>query len=167
MTDGCRLRRNPSALGRGRRPSALSAPIVLDGRVPRPPRLRLAVALPVLLVLAACGGSAHRSQSATPPAPPVQHKSISFGGQTRTYRLFTPATLGESRPAPLVVVLGGYGNTAESMVGATDFDRMAATGDFLVAYPDGVNDTWNAGYCCLGKAASGPDDVGFLGRLIV
>jgi polyhydroxybutyrate depolymerase len=65
-----------------------------------------------------------------------------------------------------VVVLGGYGNTAESMVGATDFDRMAATGDFLVAYPDGVNDTWNAGYCCLGRAASGPDDVGFLGRLI-
>ena len=52
------------------------------------------------------------------------------------------------------------------MVTATEFDRMAETGEFIVAYPKGVNETWNAGYCCLGRAKSGPDDVAFLTRAI-
>ena len=43
---------------------------------------------------------------------------------------------------------------------------MASTEDFIVAYPDGVNQTWNGGYCCLGRAKTGPDDVAFLGRVI-
>ena len=29
---------------------------------------------------------------------------------------------------------------------ATEFDRMAGSGEFMVAYPGGVNKTWNAGY---------------------
>ena len=52
------------------------------------------------------------------------------------------------------------------MVEATRFDRVAEREGLVVAYPEGVNETWNAGYCCLGRATSGPDDVGFLTRLI-
>ena len=116
------------------------------------------------LILVACGGSGGPEDAAPPPA--VQHHTIDIAGMKRPYRLYVPLSLDRAQPAPLVIVMGGVGNSAESMVGATEFDRTAETGGFIVAYPEGVNETWNAGYCCLGRAATGPDDVAFLGRLI-
>lgn len=123
-----------------------------------------AVLAAVLLGLAACGGS---GGSAGPPPPPaVQHRTLEVGGVARTYRLFVPLSLDRASPAPLVLMLHGVGNTAQSMVEATRFDRTAETGAFIVAYPDGLEQTWNAGYCCLGQATTGPDDVAFLTRLM-
>lgn len=120
----------------------------------------------LLLALAACGGAGSQDASEPPPAPAVQQKQLTVDGLSRSYRLFTPLSLDRSRPAPLVLVMAGVGNTGQDMVTATDFDRMAETGEFIVAYPEGVNETWNAGYCCLGRATSGPDDVAFLTRVI-
>lgn len=122
----------------------------------------------LLTVLSACGGggSQDSSEPAPAPVPAVQQKQLTVDGLSRAYRLFTPLSLDRSRPAPLVVVMAGVGNTAQDMVTATEFDRMAETGEFIVAYPEGVNETWNAGYCCLGRATTGPDDVAFLTRVI-
>ena len=92
----------------------------------------------------ACGGSKGASEAQTPPA--VQHKLLKFEGLSRSYRLYAPLSLERGRPAPLVLVLAGVGNTGDSMVEATRFDRLAESAGFLVAYPDGVNNTWNAGY---------------------
>lgn len=120
----------------------------------------------VLVVLAACGGGGSKDASEPPPAPAVQQKQLTVDGTARSYRLFTPLSLDRSRPAALVLIMAGVGNTGQDMVTATDFDRMADTGGFIVAYPEGVNETWNAGYCCLGRATTGPDDVAFLSRVI-
>ncbi|MCA1676029.1 MAG: polyhydroxybutyrate depolymerase [Actinobacteria bacterium] len=128
------------------------------------PRRSLLVSV-ALVLLAACGGS-DQSAPDPPPGPPIQRRRLDVGGLQRTYRLFMPSTLDRSRAAPLVLVLGGVGNSVEGMVQATQFDRMAQTGDFLVAYPEGINETWNAGYCCLARETTGPDDVAFLTRLI-
>lgn len=122
------------------------------------------VVIAALTSLVGCGGS--KSASVAPPPPAVQHRQLSVGGLTRSYRVFTPLSLDRTKPSPLVLVLGGVGNSADSMVEATGFDRTADTGNFIVAYPDGVDKTWNAGYCCLGRAMTGPDDVAFLGRVI-
>jgi polyhydroxybutyrate depolymerase len=119
----------------------------------------------LIFSLSSCGGSTS-PEAIAPVGPAVQHKQLEVGGVPRTYRLYTPPSLERSHPAPLVIVLGGFGNSADDMVGATGFDRVAETGNFVVAYADGVNKTWNAGYCCLGRATSGPDDVTFLTRLI-
>jgi polyhydroxybutyrate depolymerase len=118
----------------------------------------------LLLAAASCGGSGGSSEP--PPPPAIQQRKLDVGGLSRAYRLFTPLSLDRSRPAPLVLMLHGVGNSAQSMMEATQFDRTADTAGFIVAYPDGVNETWNAGYCCLGGATAGPDDVAFLGRLI-
>jgi len=126
-------------------------------------RAELAV-VAALVVLAACGGSGSPSEPSPPPA--VQHHELKVDGVSRSYRLFAPLSLDRSKPAPLVMVLAGVGNTAESMVEATRFDRVAEREGLIVAYPEGVNETWNAGYCCLGRATSGPDDVRFLSQLI-
>ena len=125
------------------------------------------VAIAVLSVaVSGCGGGGSKSSTQPPPQPAVQHRTLQVGGLSRTYRLYAPLSLDPSRAAPLVIVMGGVGNTGDSMVEATGFDRAADAGGFIVAYPDGVNNTWNAGYCCLVRATSGPDDVAFLGRLI-
>jgi len=112
---------------------------------------------------AACGGG--DGPSSAPPAP-VQLHHVTVDGQDRSYRVFVPPTLDRSRPAPLVMVLHGGNNTGEDMAKTTLFDREAAAGDFIAAYPEGVGKAWNAGTCCGGAPRRGLDDVGFLTQVL-
>ena len=91
--------------------------------------------------------------------------SIRVGGVTRTYRLFVPTGL--TGPAPLVVVLhGGYGSGAQAET-AYHWDDRATAGGFVVAFPDGLHRSWNAGGGCCGQAGrDGVDDVAFLTALV-
>ncbi len=116
-----------------------------------------------LAVITACASP----EPASPPLrPAVQQGQLDVDGQVRTYRVFAPTTLEPEGQPPLVLVLGGVGNSAENMVGATEFDRQATVGNFIVAYPEGLDLTWNAGFCCASGITSGVDDVAFLSRLI-
>jgi polyhydroxybutyrate depolymerase len=96
----------------------------------------------------------------------VQERQLLVGGLTRSYRLYTPLSIVAHKPVPLVLVLGGVGNSPDSMVQATGLDMTADANGFIAAYPAGVNQTWNGGYCCLLGAPSGPDDVAFLTKVI-
>jgi len=125
---------------------------------------RISIGLALLATTAACGSGGGGSSSA-PPAPVQQHQ-IDFGGQARAYRVFVPPTLDRSRPAPLVMVLHGGRNTVEDMVKTTLFDREAAAGGFIAAYPEGVGKVWNAGTCCGTGPRRGLDDVGFLAEVL-
>lgn len=140
----------------------------VDRSVPRRragrPLTGLAVVATMVMVTA-CAGS--EPEPASPPLrPAVQHGELDIDGQVRTYRVFAPTTLEAGRRPPLVLVLGGVGNSAENMVSATEFDRAASTHNFLAAYPEGLDLTWNAGFCCATGTSSGADDVDFLSRLI-
>jgi polyhydroxybutyrate depolymerase len=124
------------------------------------------VLLALLLAgVVACGGAAPGPAAVVPPA--VRQQQITTGdGLSRSYRLFAPIALDRAVPAPLLLVLAGVGNTGEQMVGVTMFDRLAAQEKFLVAYPEGINRTWNAGYCCPNGGPPGPDDVAFISDVI-
>ena len=125
-------------------------------------RRSLAAAL-ALLAAAACGGGGEES---SPPPAPVQHGEIAIDGITRPYRVFVPPTLDRSRPAPLVVVLHGGNGGIDDIVKGTLFDREAAEGGFIAAYPEATMKAWNAGTCCGSAPRRNPDDVGFLGRVL-
>jgi polyhydroxybutyrate depolymerase len=95
---------------------------------------------------------------------------LSAGGRERSYRLYRPASVESGvesgRLAPLVVVLhGGYGSAgqAEQNYG---WDELADRHGFLVAYPDGVGRSWNAGWCCGPARTHAVDDVGFVEELV-
>lgn len=131
----------------------------------RPPRhrpLRSWLALRGLVLLAAC-----LALTGCRPVdlPSSTTASIRVGGVTRTYRLFVPTGL--TGPAPLVVVLhGGYGSGAQAET-AYHWDDRATAGGFVVAFPDGLHRSWNAGGGCCGQAGrDGVDDVAFLTALV-
>jgi len=124
------------------------------------PLRRVVTLLGVLLVLAGCA-----REPAPPPSGFVNGTSahtIKVGGRDRTYRLYKPAGLPAS--APLVVVLhGAFGNAAQAER-AYGWDELAGSKWFLVAYPDGLNRSWNVngGGCCGPPAREGVDDAAFI-----
>ena len=132
-----------------------------------PLRLKRSAAFPRALVVAAvwlvaCGGP----NAAAPPPPTPSTTQIGYlyvGGVQRTYVVFRPSSLGAKRPAPLVIAMHGYTVDTSWMESASQFDVLAAKAGFIVAYPQGLQNAWNAGRCC-GRSTS--DDVTFIEDMV-
>ena len=119
-----------------------------------------------VVVLALAGCTRQRSPHPVVPEPPVGKSTgtLTVDGRQRTYQLYRPATAHAG--APLVIVLHGAVGTGRQAEQAYGWDAEADKRGFLVAYPDGVNRTWNAGPGCCGVAArDNVDDVAFITRL--
>jgi polyhydroxybutyrate depolymerase len=123
---------------------------------------------PVVLLVAALCASCRPSSSGGTAASTVpvgrSQRTVTVGGSARTVLLYRPN--GTKQPAPLVVMLhGGYGTAgqAESTYG---WDDRADGAKFIVAYPDGLYRSWNAGTCCGPPAALGVDDVAFVSEVV-
>ena len=117
----------------------------------------------VLVILACC--LAPRVLMAQEAGSQVH--GLSVGGLERSYRLYRPASLGRQMPAPLVIVIhGGFGSGSQAE-SSYNWDAQADLHGFVVAYPDGIRHSWNAGGICCGPALrENVDDVGFLTSLI-
>lgn len=104
--------------------------------------------------------------------PPGFDSIITLDGRTRTYRV---VDLSDEGPAPLLVVLHGFGGTAQMMSDASGIDESFADRyDIhpIVVYPngsgseDGLPQSWNAGACCPFSTLGFVDDVAFFDQLI-
>lgn len=90
--------------------------------------------------------------------------SVRVDGVRRTYRVYRPAGLPAA--APLVVFLHpGFGNARQA---ASDYhwNEVADAEKAVIAYPDGVGSTWNAGGCCGSAQRRDVDDVAFVTALV-
>lgn len=67
---------------------------------------------------------------------------------------------------PLVVVAHGLGDNAEQMATRATWPERVAGGDFMAVFPQGEEDSWNAGGCCGFAADNGVDDIAFIDTLI-
>jgi polyhydroxybutyrate depolymerase len=120
---------------------------------------------------AASADTAASSLTATAPAPggvAGTDYTISLPDAvqgTRSYLLFVPNAL-PAGPRPLVVMLPGFTYTSATIESATGFDAGAVTNGALVAYPQGVGDSFNGGACCATARDQNVDDVGFLDRVL-
>jgi polyhydroxybutyrate depolymerase len=92
---------------------------------------------------------------------------LSDGTRDRTYLLHRPVQLSRQSPVPLVIMLhGGFGSGSQAQ-NSYGWDEQADRQGFVVAYPDGIGHSWNAGGICCGPALrKNIDDLGFLSRLI-
>lgn len=112
----------------------------------------------VAAVLAACA-------VAPPPAVPrSEQRTVAVDGVERTYRLHVPRRLPDD-PALVVMLHGGFGSGAQAQH-AYGWDELADARGVVVAYPDGVSRTWNAGDCCGPAARDDVEDVAFLRALV-
>ena len=107
-------------------------------------------------------------QPATPSSGPseVQQGTLTIGGRVRLYTIFRPSSLALAKPLPLVIALHGYTQDSTGMATSTHFDDQASSAGFVVVYPQGIDDSWNAGTCCGTAQSQKVDDVGFIRQLI-
>jgi polyhydroxybutyrate depolymerase len=96
-----------------------------------------------------------------------QSYKLTDSDHDRSYLVYRPANLNKSNPVPLVIMLhGGFGSGSQAEH-AYNWDVEADREGFVVAYPDGVGRSWNAGGMCCGSALrDNVDDLGFLTKLI-
>src|SRR5262249_10681303 len=105
-----------------------------------------------LLVLAAA-----RAHAAFTPGDNL--RSLESGGLERTYRVHAPPGFDGTTPIPLVVDIHGLGSNSAQQEGISGMKGRSDQHGFLVAYPDGVSNAFNAGTCC---GTPGVDDVAFM-----
>ena len=84
-------------------------------------------------------------------------ETISVGGESRSYWLYTPMGMEKQKAAPLLFVLHGSGGTGEDMRDVTQrgFERLAEKDKFTVVYPVAMERRWN-------EAGGTVDDAGYL-----
>jgi polyhydroxybutyrate depolymerase len=105
------------------------------------------------------GGPAACPSSALVPGD--EQASLEHDGLTRSFIVHVPAGYDNTRPIPLVLNFHGATMTAALQQRTTGMDAKADEAGFVVVYPDGVDQSWNAGACCGGAASKDIDDVGF------
>jgi polyhydroxybutyrate depolymerase len=102
----------------------------------------------------------------TPASSGETRATLQHDGRMRAYVTYIPSGYDPARPWPLVLNFHGATMTAEQQ---RDFSGMNAAADakgFVVVYPQGVGNSWNAGACCGEAQTSNVDDVGFVRELI-
>ncbi|SBW17601.1 putative hydrolase/esterase LpqP [Candidatus Protofrankia californiensis] len=155
-------------------PSSRVAPAAPSSR--RRSLLARSVAFTSLLALCAAGcGRVYESHvlpTTSPTTVTIALPTATTGpdayersGRTTQLRLTLPAAT-TPRPFPLVVALHSLRNTSTEPQSQWGFDALAVRAGFAVAYPDGLNASWDAGTCCGQSAAEHVDDVGWLRALI-
>lgn len=94
--------------------------------------------------------------------------TVSAGGLNRMYYLYVPASLDPSRRAPLVLAFHGGGGDAANFAERTGLSRMADRRGFIIAYPQGIRNSWNTqGQPAVGYASrNGVDDIAFARAMI-
>ncbi|MFC7530604.1 alpha/beta hydrolase family esterase [Actinoplanes sp. GCM10030250] len=132
---------------------------------------RAMIALTSVMVVLACSSADDPGPSSSAPAalPTSGTGTVDIGGRPVTVHI--PDSYDPARPAPLVVLLhgyGSYGNEQESYFRLTpEADRRG----FIYAYPDGSVDDrgqrfWNATDACCAFSGPEPDDSSYLSELI-
>ena len=89
--------------------------------------------------------------------------SMQYAGVGRTYLLHLPPAYNGVDALPLLFAFHGGGGEGEGMARVTHLNDIADERDFIVVYPDGINNNWNDGRP---EVNPGVDDVGFISALI-
>ena len=80
--------------------------------------------------------------------PPLEFDysgSIIHDDIERTFITHIGRSYDATKPTPLVFVLHGGGSSAEVMPAFTGFNAIADRDNFIVVYPDGIENHWNDG----------------------
>ncbi|MGB5812378.1 MAG: PHB depolymerase family esterase [Polyangiales bacterium] len=91
----------------------------------------------------------------------LDHVDLEHDDRTRSYELHVPPSYDGTTPFPLVLNFHGFTSNGPQQRLFTQMDDTADANDFIVAYPNGISNSWNGGVCCGQSLANDVDDVGF------
>ena len=140
----------------------------------RVPIVFVALSLSIALT-AACGGGDSATTEGQQASlgcvdgsldPSVNHVDFSHDGVERSYELHIPPAYDGQTPLPVVLSFHGFTSSGLGQQVLTQMDPLADREGFIVAYPNGIANSWNGGACCGRAADEGIDDVGFARALI-
>lgn len=98
--------------------------------------------------------------------PRERELSVESGGRARTFQVHIPPAYDGTTPLPVVLNYHGRTNTSSQQRRLSEMDATADSEGFIVVYPDGVGETWNAGLCCGESMTRDIDDVAFTSAMI-
>ena len=134
------------------------------------PRKKALFTLPLIVVtLLVCETPTIGQEGSTPPRPDVT-RTIEHDGVQRTYHVHLPPRFGVAKKLrPAVLGLHGGGGSgrrfAKGSTGGTLL-RASEKRDVVLILPEGLNGHWNDGRTEVFRGRKGPDDVGFLRKVI-
>lgn len=91
---------------------------------------------------------------------------LEWDGVPRTANVIVPAGYDDTSPVPLVLNLHGLTSNAGQQELFSGMNPTADAEGFVLAYPNGIGSSWNAGACCGTAQQQMVDDVGFLRALV-
>lgn len=94
-------------------------------------------------------------------------RKLIINGMERSYLLHMPPGLDRTQPAPLVLAFHGIDDDPAEMQALTGFSEIADESNFLLVYPVGIGQSWNAGGKCCGEALTkNIDDLAFVRQIL-
>lgn len=93
-------------------------------------------------------------------------KSLEFDKIKRTFLIHMPADYDGKKDLPLVLCFHGGIGTGKQLEQTTGFSALADKENFIVVYPDGVNNQWNDGRGAAFGGEPAGNDIGFVSALI-
>jgi polyhydroxybutyrate depolymerase len=122
----------------------------------------LLLALPVAAQRGIRGRLGARASARQPSGADVKKITLSYQGMQRHYLLHTPS----SASGALVLAFHGGGETPQNQEEISGFDTLADREHFIVAYPEGIGQSWADGRGTTKADRQGVDDVGFAKAMV-
>lgn len=88
-----------------------------------------------------------------------------YDGTLRTFNVHVPPNYTASYAYPMVLSFHGYSSNAAQQELYSLMGPVSDTGNFIVVYPEGLNNAWNVGFAGDYNTTL-PDDVGFTSKII-
>lgn len=145
---------------------------VLDASVPSAPASSTSTrspdidASPAIDAGADATAPAPKSCPATTLAAGDSTATIDVGGVQRTYFVHVPSSYSGKSAVPLVFDYHPLSVSAGLWKLATGWAGVADQQGFIVVWPQGVGDSWNAGRCCGSAHDGNVDDVAFFRAMV-
>jgi polyhydroxybutyrate depolymerase len=123
--------------------------------------------LMMLMVLLMVIGAVFAQCPLRPLAPGDHDLTLTYDGRRREFRVHVPRGYVNTRAYALVLAFHGYLQDMDWMDSASGFSDLADDeNNFIVVYPQGVANSWNAGSCCGNAVLLQIDDFGFVRELV-
>src|SRR5262245_2664876 len=136
------------------------------GFTQRPLALLGSFSLLIIAALALWGWAPAEADCPGTLVPGETTMSMTIGGRNRTFLVHVPPSYTGRFPVPLVLDLHGLTGTSGQQASLSGFREKSDQAGFIVVWPQGVSNSWNAYGCCGTADSQNIDDPGFLRAVV-